>query len=127
MPKYEEEPGVYSTKKPRPESDRDTSKVRVNMAALEEANIDELFPSAVSNIAERWREMRPDDLRQFRECDVCGETRSTLDWNVDSETQRLEPIFDRCPEHPSISEDWVYEILHDIAEQLHESRFRTGE
>ena len=40
MAKYEEEPGVYSTKKPRPEEDRGTHKVRLNAESIDEDDVE---------------------------------------------------------------------------------------
>lgn len=120
MAKYEKEPGVYSTKRPRPEDDRDTSKVRINMESIEDDFFNEIQSPALENVKARWRETRPGDLRTFRECDSCQKMWTDLEWNPDTEHQRIEPAFERCSQHPGISEDVVYEVLDEVGEMLNE-------
>ncbi|MFB6347779.1 MAG: hypothetical protein ABEK50_18850 [bacterium] len=120
MPKFEEEPGVYSTRKPRPEKDRKTTKVRLNMETLDQRDIDEIEPEVIVSQKTSWEKNRPGDLKTLTSCPDCREAMSELVWNTSSENQSIEPVFSVCDEHPELNSDWVYELLGRIVDRLNE-------
>lgn len=119
MPKYEEEPGRYSEKKPGPSDRGKTTKRFRNVRSLDDEDVERAARETRPTVRERWRRIRPDALGTLTDCEDCQQALSKLRWQLqvwdeEENRQELEPVYEACEHHPGILRDWIEEHLEAI-------------
>lgn len=125
MPKFEEEPGRYSEKRPRPVDRGRTTKRFRSVRSLTDEDVQQAARETRSMVRERWQAARPEGLKTLENCAECQRSLSELRWQLqvwdeEENRQEVEPLYEPCDRHPEILHDWITERL----EALH--RFMEG-
>lgn len=126
MPKFEEEPGRYSEKRPHPGDRGRTTKRFRSVRSLADDDVERAARETRSTVRERWQTARPEALKTLEDCAECQRSLSEVRWQLqiwdeEENRQELEPLYEPCGQHPGIFHDWITERL----ETLH--RFLEGE
>lgn len=114
MPKYEKEPGRYSTKKPEPISREKPPRQFVNSGQIDPDTVSEVKSVARERVREQWRKTRSEDLETLEACDPCLEKITVTEWQLSDDRQSIEPIYEECSEHPQLMSDWIYQQLSEM-------------
>lgn len=119
MPKYEEKPGRYSEKKPRPRYRGKTTKRFRNVRNLHDKDVERAARETRSTVREQWKQARPEALETMESCEECQRSLSELRWQLqvwdeEENRQELEPLYEPCEQHPGILRNWIEERLEAI-------------